>query len=1091
MAQYKDTIEERNKRGQARYHYSVWLYRRFCDFDSLFIKSDNKLNLEDFFVELRADHNDVKEDHMGDSSAVESEKPFGHLIWDLLVQEHFLLLAGKPGSGKSTIVREILLELCSPTHISNLRKKLTGKLGIVPIPLILDDFRDDLNSAITCDDLLNIWWKKAERQAEKDQSSLDIPRLKDSFDPEKEAYPTILLFDGIDELGSQTLRSQVFKIACEAYEKGFRVLITGRPEGFNGLQKDAVNSFSWPDKLYYILPLVWEQIKQFIGKWYFQHRKWIQDDKETGVKSFLDALKGGGRNNIDGKPARNHLLSLSRRPIFLTLMAYVHYRHNRMPTGRAKLYEEIITEYLVRQKNRQHASDKIRDESTLRRLETIRHKSETDLRLVLGYIAYRAQINRSEIKNKKNSGKIWNEENLTEIIEKLISSREHGLFTDLKTEDGKYVLMFFINPAGLLIRGDNEDIQFAHLTLQEYLCAEFIASRPKEEYIRNELFQRFKFSSGWDEVAIMVLMMISKRQRNEGHFEILTWLDLTDMHQAELFLEAYTGGELPFPSVDRIEWLPVAVTCSIFHPDEKFESRYLYYVRDIIGQEGISLITRILKENTAEKQWEILLQRVNDKKNKHLSESLLSWQVRNNWLETKRHLPEQQEFREIEAIFYALLHIIARSDWGDEKSRDNKDKLIPLAILQPGTDLEQAVEIWVRNNEKSTSIEESTPFYMRPVDPGNPFRLPTPTRSAWVLDAVAPFRGQLHKEIIRRIPPDAFLLQGEISMGSRKPETTPTISQTSVLMILNEEDELPVNARLAMNLYQIIMLVEGGIFGDRCDDFNRNRALLREKSLYLFHQQSEKFKVSLRRLDKSALKFDLFQCVPAEPANPSVKQRHLQHYCALSWSLSRNQSLKIHDRYAEDLLNSSLPIIPSRPGSASRSGPAIGIKLDHVQDSILDKKTPDETTNRFFLELERALYRYSALNWFSEQAENESLMCCRGLRAVPMFQELGLFDDKGQPMERQFRENWSKLQDKLDDDDGMIKFFFPEKSLSETELCNLKNHIGLIRSQPWSPHAALKAVLADWPEEDAERKYSFDEAENQLSYACDRFMEGR
>ncbi|MEA2693078.1 MAG: hypothetical protein QOJ16_2465 [Acidobacteriota bacterium] len=98
------------------------------------------------------------------------------------------------------------------------------------------------------------------------------------------------------------------------------MLVTGRPTGFADLAGpdglgDETRS---PLRLHFLLPFAWEQIVAFVDRWYHLRDEWERKRKE-GVDRFLGHLADRGRG---------YLLSLARRPIFLTLMALVHTTQN-------------------------------------------------------------------------------------------------------------------------------------------------------------------------------------------------------------------------------------------------------------------------------------------------------------------------------------------------------------------------------------------------------------------------------------------------------------------------------------------------------------------------------------------------------------------------------------------------------------------------------------------------------------------------------------------------------------------------------------------------------------------------------------------
>ena len=286
MGKVKETIAEQNARAAARGRYFEWLYRRFCNIRLLEIldSEPGHINLRQIFVPLQAADKEMEEEQMTGPDAVKEETLPGHGVWDLLVQEPFMALSGRPGSGKTTLVHAIVLELCGQ-HTSDLRNRLTlRRKGIIPIPLVLRNL-PGLESIHSLNELLDIWWHEAKIQAKDDGLPLDIPRLEAALDRDQEAYPALLMFDGMDELGGPETRSRIFQMAVEAANVGFRVLVTGRPTGFQDLPElngkgdctisgDCDTQVASKEKLYHVLPFAWEQIQGFIHDWYNLRNDW-------------------------------------------------------------------------------------------------------------------------------------------------------------------------------------------------------------------------------------------------------------------------------------------------------------------------------------------------------------------------------------------------------------------------------------------------------------------------------------------------------------------------------------------------------------------------------------------------------------------------------------------------------------------------------------------------------------------------------------------------------------------------------------------------------------------------------------------------
>ncbi|GBC60265.1 hypothetical protein DENIS_1216 [Desulfonema ishimotonii] len=1054
MTQHKESIAEKNARASARGRYFEWLYRRFRPVRLLEMVDEEPgpVSLRQIFVPLQAGHEDMDEEKMSGPEEVREETLPGEGVWDLLVQEPFVALSGRPGSGKTTLVHALVVELCGQ-HSSNLRKQLAGNRGIAPIPLILRNL-PDLESVRTLDELLECWWREAGIQAEDDNLRLDIPRLRDSFDRSKEAYPALLMFDGIDEVGGTEMRSRIFQMAAEAANLGFRVLVTGRPTGFhdlpelNGkaeclLRSDCDTVVSSKEKIYHVLPFAWEQIERFVRDWYTLRNDWKRK-RQAGIENFLNALQDS---------RRRYLLTLARRPIFLTLMALVHCSRNEMPDGRGALYKAIIDLYLVRQERHRQLKETTEG-------KPMPHWPETEKRMVLGYLAYESQVRGSRQKKDEPEKRrmVWKREEMLTTIREQLSSRKYGRFTDIRPEDAEDLLRYFLHPAGLLTEPEEERIQFAHLSFQEYLCADFLAGRSKENYLKKELFSRLG-RPGWDEVGMLLLTIRAEQERNEGHFEILSWLDLSDVHQADLFIRAYTGRELPFTERDLEEWLPVAMGCALVHPDAKFVKR-LSRLPEAIQQQGIELLIQMFEAEDHEKQWDVLLDRLEKMPpfciEDCLTDNPMFEKMKTRWLNPENDSSWYVEFDDEEARAYSLFLLFAKTKW---RKNQKEESQIQSLVISSENRITKNIATWIQKKypiHKNSKILLFSIFLSRKKT--EKFFLPVITNAAMALEALVPSEGLLFDTLCEHIPLDAFILQG---ISSNDLINSMRCMPTLLMISYPRQFIISHKTILGLGLYQAVTLAEGASGHNNIyDEYTKIRG--KYQFILFFSNRSRRSYLSLK----------LF------------RDRHKFIF----------NSLKLN-RYRSLSLNLSMERGQKRPFYIYRYPYLFGKEYNHLKERLekienkltrINKDAKNELC--FYLALEHFGYQYAAHDWFDEQAENPDLMCRRGLRpGEPLPKEFGLFDNDGRPLPVQNRKNWVRLRQWLDDDDAVLEFFFPD-GLPDENRENLLAQTDLLRKQPWSPQAALDAVLADWPEDEPERPYTMEHAEAQLEKACDEFL---
>ncbi|MCI5123854.1 MAG: hypothetical protein D3925_05100 [Candidatus Electrothrix sp. AR5] len=248
--------------------------------------------------------------------------------------------------------------------------------------------------------------------------------------------------------------------------------------------------------------------------------------------------------------------------------------------------------------------------------------------------------------------------------------------------------------------------------------------------------------------------------------------------------------------------------------------------------------------------------------------------------------------------------------------------------------------------------------------------LPEPSSTRWWLESVVPDQGILWQTYLMRTPLD-YCLRGQFEGSS-----------PSLLFSVYPYESLPINIRLALGLYQCQNLLDSFTFG---------------KYTYLFNESQ--------------------QWIPSISQWPRLR------------SISRMQSIRIQRSEARLTARWPLHAPLKHRGIIIKSHVAKLAKEEHLSYHLrkilkyvgkLKHQISDQTAK----ELEKFGYRYSAYDWFLEQAESPDLMQRRGLRpGQPLPPKLELFDDKGllrSPLKRQAIVN---LHNWLQDDQQILLVF--------------------------------------------------------------------
>jgi predicted NACHT family NTPase len=202
------------------------------------------------------------------------------------------------------------------------------------------------------------------------------------------------------------------------------------------------------------------QIEKFITNWF-------KSEPQTGQDCWKKL------NNDEHKSAKE----LTQTPLLLTLMCLLYQRSRKFPTNRATLYERALRVLLE-----EWAAEKgIPHEDLYKGLDTKRKE------MMLSEIAHEAfQADRLFLPKRE----------ITDQIEQLLKE----ILPDEKFIDGTAVLKSIEVQHGVLVERAEGIYSFSHLTLQEYLTAQYIDDHRQIEMLVTEHLT----DGRWQEVFLLV-----------------------------------------------------------------------------------------------------------------------------------------------------------------------------------------------------------------------------------------------------------------------------------------------------------------------------------------------------------------------------------------------------------------------------------------------------------------------------------------------------------------------------------------------------------------------------------------------------------
>ena len=387
--------------------------------------------------------------------------------------------------------------------------------------------------------------------------------------------------------------------------------------------------------------------------------------------------------------------------------------------------------------------------------------------------------------------------------------------------------------------------------------------------------------------------------------------------------------------------------------------------------------------------------------------------INERWSDPKDSNSWEVDFGADEARAHALLALLNSSAW---LAPEEKDLWQPIAE----TEWQERLAAWL---PKAETLSGET-FWNR-----NENQLPITTCAASELDQLVPATGLLYQAALHRLPSDCLLLQGEsfdnfwLSLGS----------QPAVLLALQAQDIPPARCRLALMLYQALLLIENCGQGSNFLDLSQSRSQSRSRSLSRLRSRSLSRSQSLSR----------WRSPPLLLSRSLSQSQSLSLSLSLSWSLSLTVSLSEDDNFSSALTAATRKSLEK----------AAQIDADKITEVQFDYWA--QSLQTYFL-------RWAALDWFDEQSEDTGLARRRGIKnKQPLPAELGLFDSEGMPLPTPERANVERLLEWLEDDERVIAFGAADATSEELEI--ISADLEILRNQPWSPANFVRAILADWP----------------------------
>lgn len=366
--------------------------------------------------------------------------------FDVLREEAFLFVLGKPGAGKTTFLKHLTLIACD---------RADPTIDKLPVFVSLHEWSQ---SGLSLFDFI--------------KRELNICRFPDTDTLLKNMLETgrvLALFDGLDEVSdTNDKRNQVIgeiRDFVKAYSDSGshgqnRFVITCR----NAVTDYVFERFRYVE----IADFTDAQVAEFARHWFA--------DEESKRKSFMDALE---------EPGNESFVELARTPLLLSLMCLGFESTLQFPLRRVDLYYEAT-------------------QALLGKWDATRNIKRDEIYQALS-IDRKRQLLSTVASEYFQEGRIYFREDqlairLQAFVERLPNPN------NALVPDGRAILKSIEGQHGLLVERAKGIYSFSHLTLQEYFTAVYTAAHLGDGSFAR-LVELFVSDYRWREVLLMTCSM--------------------------------------------------------------------------------------------------------------------------------------------------------------------------------------------------------------------------------------------------------------------------------------------------------------------------------------------------------------------------------------------------------------------------------------------------------------------------------------------------------------------------------------------------------------------------------------------------------